>query len=106
MATEFKRQRLDMADAGEPFISNDVNDRTHSRRQFVRGYVFHDRTIVWYYHGGITTHFHIVELRMQRDTFEPHAMLHLTGANLLSYGASVCHATQAIIDGVTSATDW
>lgn len=99
VAREFERQKLVVADVGEPFIPYDVSEGIHPlpHRQFLRAYVFPTRTIVWYYHGGLATHLHMIELRMKQDTYEPQPVLHLTGTNL---SGPPCQATQAILDGV------
>ena len=104
IASEFERLGIAMADIGEPFVPFDVVDTSKNlpERQFVRAYVFNDRVIVWYYHGGIGTHFHAVEFRNQRDTFEREPVLRVTGRKL---GGPLCKATQAMLDGVTE-NDW
>lgn len=105
IAAEFRRLGIDLADVGEPFIPFDVVDKASKglpRRQFVRAYVFDDRVIAWYYHGGVGTHFHAVELRHYRDTSERQPVLRITGAKL---SGPPCVATQALLDGIRE-TDW
>ncbi len=92
-----------MADTGEPFIPFDVVDSDLPQRQFQRAYEFDDRVIVWYFHGGIGTHIHIVEMRQLQDTFESQPTLRLSSRRL--YGPP-CLATQALLDGVNSTDDW
>lgn len=106
-AAEFRRQRLDIADAGESFNPSDVVDeasRALPRRQFVRAYAFKDRTIVWYYRGGFAGQFHVVELRADRSTM-PNAppLLRLTGRTL---SGPPCAATEAILAGVNGGQGW
>lgn len=105
IAAEFKRLGIDMADVGEPFIPFDVVDKASRglpHRQFLRAYVFGDRVIAWYHHGGFATHFHAVELRPVKDTSEREPVLRVTGAKL---GGPLCAATQALLDGIRE-TDW
>ena len=107
VAAEFRRLKLDIADAGEKFIPFDVSDKASEglpHRQFVRAYEFKDRTIVWYYKGGFVTNFHIVELRMQRDTMKnAPLMLRFTGRTLVG---PPCAATEAILAGVVGGQGW
>ena len=107
VAAEFRRQKLDVADVGERFIPFDVEDEKSKglpHRQFVRAYVFRDKTIVWYYRGGFVTNFHVVELRMQRDTMvDAPLLLRLTGRTL---SGSPCAATEAILAGVNGGQGW
>jgi hypothetical protein len=103
VAAEFDRQGVAMADTGEPFIPFDVVDSDLPQRQFQRAYQFDDRVIVWYFHGGIGTHIHIVEMRQLKDAHEHHSTLRLSGRRL--YGPP-CVATQALLDGVNSTDDW
>lgn len=108
IASEFKRLGLAVADVREPFIPYDVFDGSKNlpHRQFLRAYTFVDRTIGWYYHGGLGTHIHVFELRKQID-FEPGAsrepVLRVTGASL---SGPPCEATQALLDGVRGPNDW
>lgn len=92
-----------MADTGEPFIPFDVVDSDLPQRQFQRAYQFDDRVIVWYFHGGIGTHIHIVEMRQLQDAHEHHPTLRLSSRRL--YGPP-CLATQALLDGINSTDDW
>lgn len=108
IAAEFERQGLVVADVGEPFVHYDVVDGSKNlpHRQFLRAYAFADRTIGWYYHGGIGTHIHVFELRKQiaseaEASKEP--ILRLTGATL---SGPPCQATQALLDGVRGLNDW
>ena len=108
IAAEFERQGLVVADVGEPFVPYDVIDSSKNlpRRQFLRAYAFADRTIGWYYHGGLGTHIHVFELRKQvaSDSGSPkEPVLRLTGATL---SGPPCQATQALLDGVRSLNDW
>lgn len=107
VADEFRRQKLDVADVGEKFIPFDVEDsssRGLPHRQFVRAYEFKDRTIVWYYRGGLVTNFHVVELRLQRETMkDAPLLLRLTGRNL---AGPPCAATEAILAGVDGQQGW
>lgn len=107
VAAEFRRQKLDIADVGEEFIPFDVEDEKSKglpHRQFVRAYVFKDKTIVWYYRGGLATNFHVVELRMQRDTMaNAPLLLRLTGRTL---SEPPCVATEAILAGVDGGQGW
>lgn len=108
IAAEFARQGLVVADVGEPFVPYDVVDGSKKlpHRQFLRAYAFNDRTIGWYYHGGLVTHIHVFELRMQVAS-EPEApkkpLLRLTDAQL---SGPPCAATQALLDGVRDPNDW
>ena len=108
IAAELARQGLVVADIGEPFVPYDVVDGSKNlpHRQFVRAYAFADRTIAWYYHGGLGTHIHAFELRQQVDS-EPGApkepVLRMTGAQL---SGPPCAATQALLDGVRGPNDW
>ena len=108
IAAEFERQGLVVADVGEPFVPYDVVDGSKNlpHRQFLRAYAFADRTIGWYYHGGIGTHIHVFELRKQiaseaEASKEP--ILRLTGATL---SGPPCQATQALLDDVRGLNDW
>ncbi|MBU0825234.1 MAG: hypothetical protein KKA44_14720 [Alphaproteobacteria bacterium] len=108
IAAEFKRLGVVVADVGEPFVPYDVVDGSKNlpNRQFLRAYAFADRTIGWYYHGGIGTHIHVFELRKQiaseaEASKEP--ILRLTGATL---SGPPCQATQALLDGVRGLKDW
>jgi hypothetical protein len=105
IAAEFKRQGLAVADAGESYVPFDVIDSSKNlpRRQFLRAYVFADRTVAWYYHGGYATHVHVVELRPQNDRRGVEPVLRLTSRSLIG---PPCQATQALLDGVSSASDW
>ncbi len=108
VAAEFRRQKLDVADVGEKFIPFDVEDKLSEglpHRQFVRAYVFKDRTIVWYYRGGLVANFHVVELRNQRDSASKNApsLLRLTGRALMG---PPCAATEAILAGVDGQQGW
>lgn len=107
VAAEFRRQKLDIADVGEKFVPFDVEDKASEglpHRQFVRAYVFKDTTIVWYYRGGLVTNFHVVELRMQRDTMRnAPLLLRLTGRTL---AGPPCAATEAILAGVDGQQGW
>ena len=107
VSAEFRRQKLAVADVGEKFIPFDVQDKDSEglpHRQFVRAYVFKDRTIVWYYRGGIVTSFHIIELGMQRDTMRDAPLqLGLTGRAL---SGPPCAATEAILAGVDGQQGW
>ena len=105
VAAEFRRQKLDMADVGERFRPFDVVDGSLPPRQFVRAYLFSDRTIVWYYRGGFVTNFHIVELRVQRDNSTKDApfLLRLTGRALMG---PPCAATEALLAGVDGRHGW
>lgn len=107
VAAEFRRLKLDVADVGERFVPFDVVDdssRGLPHRQFVRAYVFKDKTVVWYYRGGFATSFHVVELAMQRDTM-PNAQptLRMTGRTL---SGPPCAATQALLAGVNGGQGW
>jgi hypothetical protein len=107
IAAEFRRLMLDVADVGERFIPFDVEDESSKglpHRQFVRAYIFKDKTVAWYYRGGFATGFHVVELRMQRDTM-PNSprVLRLTGKTLTG---PPCAATEAILAGVTGGQGW
>lgn len=108
IAAELARQGLVVADIGEPFVPYDVVDGSKNlpHRQFVRAYAFADRTIAWYYHGGLGTHIHAFELRQQVDS-EPgvskEPVLRMTGAQL---SGPPCAATQALLDGVRGPNDW
>jgi len=108
IAAEFERQGLVVADVGEPFVPYDVVDGSKNlpHRQFLRAYAFADRTIGWYYHGGLGTHIHVFELRKQiaseaEASKEP--ILRLTGATL---SGPPCQTTQALLDGVRGLKDW
>lgn len=106
VAAEFTRLGIAVADTGEPFVPFDVVDEASENlphRQFVRAYVFSDRIIAWYFHGGFGTHIHAVELREQRDTGDTEPVLRVTGHNL---SGPPCTATQALLDGVVSGGDW
>ncbi|HEX8484087.1 hypothetical protein [Sphingomonas sp.] len=107
VAAEFRRQKLDVADVGEKFIPFDVEDQKSKglpHRQFIRAYVFKDKTIVWYYRGGFVTNFHVVELRMQRDTMaNAPLLLRLTGRTL---SGPPCAATEAIVASVNGGQGW
>jgi len=105
---EFRRQKIDMADVGGKFIPSDVEPKASeglSHRQFVRAYVFSDRTVVWYYRGGYVSNFHIVELKMQpSDNLKGSPLkLRLTGRTLMG---PPCAATEAILAGVDSNQGW
>ena len=69
----------------------------------MRAYVFSDRIIAWYFHGGFGTHIHAIELREQRDSVETQPVLHVTDRKL---SGPPCAATQALLDGVVSLGDW
>ncbi len=108
IAAEFERQGLIVADVGEPFVPYDVVDSSKNlpHRQFLRAYAFADRTIGWYYHGGLGTHIHVFELRKQvasESGASKEAVLRLTGAAL---SGPPCQATQALLDDVRSLNDW
>ena len=106
VAAEFRRQKLEVADVGEKFIPFDVVDGSSKglpHRQFVRAYVFKDKTIVWYYRGGFGTSFHVVELKMQRDAMNAPFVLRLTGRTL---SGPPCAATEAIVAGVVGGQGW
>jgi hypothetical protein len=107
VAAEFHRQKLNMADAGEKFIPFDQVDASSEglpRRQFLRAYIFKDRTIVWYYRGGFATSFNVVELRERRDALSGgSAALRLT-PNMLA--GPPCAATEAMLAGVTGQASW
>ena len=102
VAAEFARHGLVVADAEEPFIPGDVIDSDLPRRQFQRAYVFDDRIIVWYYHGGFAAHIHAVEFRRMRDSRHTDLVFRLTPLQLIG---PPCEATQALLDGVWSAHD-
>jgi hypothetical protein len=56
VAAEFRRQNLDIADVGERFVPFDVEDEKSiglPHRQFIRAYLFKDKTIVWYYRANL-----------------------------------------------------
>ncbi|HEX7693489.1 MAG TPA: hypothetical protein VF409_03305 [Sphingomonas sp.] len=97
VAAELKRQGIELADTGERFQLYDVTVRGLPTRQFVRAYVFSDRTILWYFHGGQAAHLHVVELRLVRNPTEAAPLLRLTGNTLTG---PPCLATQAMLDGV------
>jgi len=107
VAAEFRRIKLGIADAGEEFVPFDVEaDKAKNlpHRQFIRAYVFSDKTIVWYYRGGLVTNFHVVELRMKRDTMaNAPLVLRLTGRTL---SGPPCAATEAVLAGVDGGQDW
>lgn len=95
-----------IADVGEPYVPFDLVDSSQNlpHRQFLRAYAFADRTIAWYYHGGsIVTHVHVVELRPQRDRRDEPLVLRITGRGLIG---PPCEATEALLRGVSSASDW
>ena len=106
IASEFRRLNLTIADAGEPYVPFDLVDSAKNlpHRQFLRAYAFADRTIAWYYHGGsIVTHVHVVELRPQRDRRDEPLVLRFTGRGLIG---PPCEATEALLNGVSGASDW
>lgn len=108
IAAELKRQGLAVADVGEPFVPYDVVDISKGlpHRQFLRAYRFADRTIAWYYHGGLGTHIHVFELRETVDpgeTGDRRPVLRMTGARL---SGPPCAATQALLNGVSGPGDW
>ncbi|RSU59185.1 hypothetical protein DAH55_11200 [Sphingomonas koreensis] len=106
IADEFRRVGLVIADVGEPYVPFDVVDSAKNlpHRQFLRAYAFADRTIAWYYHGGsIVTHVHVVELRPQRDRRDEPPVLRMTARGLIG---PPCEATEALLSGVSSASDW
>ncbi|MEG3166553.1 hypothetical protein U1701_18485 [Sphingomonas sp. PB2P19] len=107
VAAEFRRIKLGVADAGEEFVPFDASDEKSKdlpHRQFVRAYVFSDKTIVWYYRGGLVTNFHVVELRMGRDTMaNAPLVLRLTGRTL---SGPPCAATEAVLAGVNGEQGW
>jgi hypothetical protein len=107
VAAEFRRIKLGIADAGEEFVPFDVEaDKSKNlpHRQFIRAYVFSDKTIVWYYRGGLVTNFHVVELRMRRDTMaNAPLVLRLTGRTL---SGPLCAATEAVLAGVDGGQGW
>jgi hypothetical protein len=107
VANEFRRLKLDVADIGERFIPFDVEDASSKglpHRQFVRAYVFKDKTIAWYYRGGFATSFHVVELTMQREaTPDAPQVLRMTGRTL---SGPPCAATEAILAGVNGGQGW
>jgi hypothetical protein len=108
IAAAFKGAKLDMADAGEPYIpydSEDEKSRGLPHRQFLRAYEFERRTVVWYYHGGFVTHVHVVELAKQLDDKGRVAtVLGLRGN--VNVSGPPCKATQALLDGVVGMDDW
>ena len=107
VAAEFRRLKLEVADVGENFIPFDVEDERSKglpHRQFVRAYVFKDRTIVWYFRGGFVTGFHVVELTMQHaNRAGAPSLLRLTGRTL---SGPPCAATEAILAGVNGGQGW
>lgn len=105
IAAEFKRHKLAIADVGEPYVPFDVVDSSKNlpHRQFLRAYVFADRTIVWYYHGGYASHVHVSELRAQSDRSDHAPVPRFTPRRLI--GAS-CEATEALLRGVSGTDDW
>ena len=107
VAAEFHRIKLDIADVGEQFVPFDVEDEKSKdlpHRQFVRAYIFSDKTIVWYYRGGLVTNFHVVELRMRRGAMaNAPLVLRLTGRTL---SGPPCAATEAVLAGVDGGQGW
>ncbi|WP_156340443.1 hypothetical protein [Sphingomonas sp. Leaf17] len=107
VASEFRRIKLDIADIGEKYIPFDLQDelsRGLPHRQFVRAYVFKNRTIVWYLRGGFVTNFHVAELREQvgLKKGDPN-VLRLTGRHL---SGPPCAATEAVLAGVDGQQGW
>ncbi|WP_156359210.1 hypothetical protein [Sphingomonas sp. Leaf242] len=107
VASEFRRIKVDVADVGGKFIPFDTEDEKSTglpHRQFVRAYVFSDKTIVWYYRGGFVANFHVVELQMRRDTMaNAPRVLRLTGRTL---SGPPCAATEALLAGVDGGQGW
>jgi hypothetical protein len=105
IAAEFKRHNLAIADVGEPYVPFDVIDSSKElpHRQFLRAYVFADRTIVWYYHGGFAAHVHVSELRAQSDRRDAAPVQRFTRQRLIG---PPCEATEALLRGVSGTDDW
>jgi hypothetical protein len=101
IAAEFRRNKIDVADVGEPFIPFDVVDEKSKglpARQFLRAYEFKNRTIVWYYHGGFATHVDVVQFAMQPSSSAPNGTVLRLARPALS--GPPCEATHALLAGV------
>jgi hypothetical protein len=106
IAAEFKRLELAVADVGERYRPFDVINKESENlpsRQFIRAYRFDDRMIGWYLRGGFVVSFHIFELRVPANASGSNPKLSITGKAL---SGNPCKATQALLDGVTSAQGW
>lgn len=102
IADEFRRQRIAIADRGEPYRAFDVVDRHNAHlpdRQFVRAYRFGHRWVIWYVRGGFGTAWHVREMEEYRETPDGPVQLRMTFRTL---GGEPCRATQALLDGVVS----
>ena len=94
-----------LADRGEPFNSTDVvTNGDGPGRRFIRAVQSEDNLFVWYEHGGIGLHVHVLAYDIGRASGIP---LQSAPANLEANYVTFnpCAATDAYLDGVYPAAE-
>jgi len=96
--TEVRRLVGTIAEPGEPFNPTDVIGEGAPQHRFIRGVRSNRRWFVWYEHGGIGHHRHVLEIGIGLSGIPPHQRpAAAVSANLTG---DPCRVTDALLDGV------